>query len=577
MSRGMAPAQERTREERSERERRDVPQVSQEQPASESERLQYALGNQGVMRAVGGGGEGIAGWRGGKGDAIAYLLDDAAAEVGPGQMRRGEFLRVLERAVYQTAEEGLAPAGRTAHDCPYLRAMFRFYGSQDAAAVGRAMRRYAPETAAAGSALESAWLISARVRDSVHVWASTGRIERAPEWEGDSGELVAAQLRSGPGQALPSSVRGPMESAFGESFGEVRAHVGGHAERLTRDLSARAVTIGSDIYFGRDEYKPGTLVGDAILAHELAHVMQQRGAAPVRGEIADHGTRNEFETDADRAAGAAVQSTWTKTLGAVTKTVQRARVTLRTGLSIQRCGGGGAGNQASGPISFASANFNPTLSGGLIIADEAGVPAPGSLNVSSQDYNASGDVTVSGGTDTDAADWQAGFMQTAVSSNKDLDYRDASNTHVAFLKIAMPGAHRDGVAGVEPWYGNETVQNISATNSTVSPSMYDAPGVQHIPWELSLGGSTGKLRSSTGKDEYCSWLMVRQRSTSNITYLNWDTWEVDWTAVYDPVAKTGSGTGSGCRVTGQGAGRGAVTPLTTDPVANGSDTVDVVP
>jgi hypothetical protein len=549
-----------------------APEVSHA-PVSESEHLQQALGNQGMQESLGGGlpeqGESNA--------TLAYLLDDAAAEVRPGQMRRGEFLQLVERAVYRTAEDGLAPVGRTARDCPYLRAMFRFYGTQDAAAVARALRRYAPETSAASSAEESAWLISARVRDSVRAWASTGKIERAPEWEGDTGELVGAQLQSGPGQALGPGVRGAMESAFGESFGHVRAHEDGHAAQLARNLNARAVTLGNDIYFGRGEYTPGTLVGDAILAHELAHVTQQRGATAT-GEISEHGTRNEFESDADQAAGAAVHSTWTKRMGAFSRAVQRARVSLQTGLSIQRCGGGDS--TASGPMSFTSSNFDPKLSGAIRIDDEPGSPGAGTVHVYSQDYRASGDVTASGGRNRDAADWEAGFLQTAISKNLDFDYQDASNTHVAYLRVTLPGgAHRDGDRGIIPWYGNETVRDFPSASSTVTPSMSDRPGQEHIPWQVTepVSGNTGKLKASTGTDEFCSWLVVRQKSTGNLTYLNWDTWEVDWGATYDPVAKTGSGTGAGCRVIDKGEGKGAVTPILVDPVANGSHKVEVVP
>jgi len=142
---GMRSAPERVREERGERE----VARGQEQPPSEAERLQTAVGNQGLKDAFGGGQKPA-----GDDHASSYLVDDAAAEVSPGQMRRGEFLQLVERVVYRTAEDGLAPAGRTARDCPYLRVMFRYYASQDASAVGRAMKRYAPETAFAGSATE---------------------------------------------------------------------------------------------------------------------------------------------------------------------------------------------------------------------------------------------------------------------------------------------------------------------------------------------------------------------------------------------------------------------------------------
>ena len=70
---------------------------------------------------------------------------------------------------------------------------------------------------------------------------------------------------------------------------------------------------------------------------------------------------------------------------------------------------------------------------------------------------------------------------------------------------------------------------------------------------------------------------LRKCQTGVIQYLNYDTWEVDWAATYDPVAKTGSGTGTGCQVIDKGEGQGAVTPILVDPVANGSHKVEVVP
>jgi len=86
------------------------------------------------------------------------------------------------------------------------------------------------------------------------------------------------------------------------------------------------------------------------------------------------------------------------------------------------------------------------------------------------------------------------------------------------------------------------------------------------PWKSPDG--VGTLAASDGKDSFCAWLAVRQRSTANILYLNWATWEVDWAATLDSVAKTGKGTGSGASLTGSGDGQGAVTPVLTNPIAN---------
>jgi hypothetical protein len=82
------------------------------------------------------------------------------------------------------------------------------------------------------------------------------------------------RARSG-GQPLSDGVRQPMERAFGADFGGVRVHTGGEADRLNRSLQAQAFTTGQDIFMRRGEYRPGSSEGQRLLAHELAHVVQQ--------------------------------------------------------------------------------------------------------------------------------------------------------------------------------------------------------------------------------------------------------------------------------------------------------------
>ena len=60
----------------------------------------------------------------------------------------------------------------------------------------------------------------------------------------------------------------------------VRLHRDDAAARLTEALGARAVTAGTDIFFGADAPAPETRDGRRLLAHELAHVVQQRSAGP---------------------------------------------------------------------------------------------------------------------------------------------------------------------------------------------------------------------------------------------------------------------------------------------------------
>jgi outer membrane protein OmpA-like peptidoglycan-associated protein len=95
------------------------------------------------------------------------------------------------------------------------------------------------------------------------------------------------------GEPLDAAVRGPMEARFGHDFSRVRVHTDGSAADAARAAGANAFTIGSDVVFGKGEYRPHSARGQNLIAHELAHVVQQAsgGATP----------------DAERRAGAAAE------------------------------------------------------------------------------------------------------------------------------------------------------------------------------------------------------------------------------------------------------------------------------
>lgn len=91
---------------------------------------------------------------------------------------------------------------------------------------------------------------------------------------------VVARGTSGGGQALDDGTRTFMESRFGRDFGHVRVHTGGGAAESARSINALAYTVGSDVVFGVGRYAPQTGTGRRLIAHELAHVVQQRNAPP---------------------------------------------------------------------------------------------------------------------------------------------------------------------------------------------------------------------------------------------------------------------------------------------------------
>jgi len=106
------------------------------------------------------------------------------------------------------------------------------------------------------------------------------------------------------GELLASRTRYSMETAFGRDFSRVRVHRDSEAAELSHQLSALAFTHGSHIYFGRGKYDPEGSSGKRLLAHELAHVVQQ-GDAVLRSAAAP--TVTAVETAAPRIQRAA---TW---------------------------------------------------------------------------------------------------------------------------------------------------------------------------------------------------------------------------------------------------------------------------
>jgi hypothetical protein len=99
------------------------------------------------------------------------------------------------------------------------------------------------------------------------------------------------------GRPLSSEVRSLFEDRFGQDFSKVRVHTGGAAAEAARSLNAVAYTSGNDIVFDAGKFNPQSKPGQHLLAHELAHVVQQSrgGAAPESFDSSsglEHGAAN---------------------------------------------------------------------------------------------------------------------------------------------------------------------------------------------------------------------------------------------------------------------------------------------
>ena len=90
---------------------------------------------------------------------------------------------------------------------------------------------------------------------------------------------------SGQGARLPAAVRNFFEPRFGHDFSQVRVHSGDAAASVSAKLDAEAFTFGQDIFFNQGRYNPSRPGGRHLLAHELAHVVQQNTGAVARQQL----------------------------------------------------------------------------------------------------------------------------------------------------------------------------------------------------------------------------------------------------------------------------------------------------
>jgi hypothetical protein len=92
----------------------------------------------------------------------------------------------------------------------------------------------------------------------------------------DSTPVSVNKALSSNGVPLEPALRQDMEQRFGQDFSGVRVHTDAKAAESAKAVNALAYTVGRDVVFRSGQYQPGTGTGRQLLAHELAHVVQQQ-------------------------------------------------------------------------------------------------------------------------------------------------------------------------------------------------------------------------------------------------------------------------------------------------------------
>src|SRR5690606_38244399 len=98
-----------------------------------------------------------------------------------------------------------------------------------------------------------------------------------------------------------------FEDSLGADLSGVRVHRDASSETAAQAVGAKAYTIGQDIHFGAGQFDPSSSEGQLLLAHEVAHTVQQAGGPAARqNKLAVSSPVDAAELEADRAAEAMV-------------------------------------------------------------------------------------------------------------------------------------------------------------------------------------------------------------------------------------------------------------------------------
>lgn len=123
---------------------------------------------------------------------------------------------------------------------------------------------------------------------------------------------------------MPEPLRAELQPLFQCDFSAVRIHDTAASHAAAHRLDARAFTLGRDIHFGAGEYRPAETAGRRLLAHELAHTVQQSGTGGgVQREAVGGAGTDALEQEADRAAEAVVAGRPAQVMRVVGSALQR--------------------------------------------------------------------------------------------------------------------------------------------------------------------------------------------------------------------------------------------------------------
>jgi hypothetical protein len=335
--------------------------------------------------------------------------------------------------------------------------------------------------------------------------------------EGGAGRAVTRVLsRCGPGYALPATIQRTLARLSGDDLADVRIHDDGCAHIAAGLLGARAFTISRSIYFAPGEYRPSTLDGTRLLAHEVAHAVQQREATiPALQDLRVSAPSDTRETEADRFAGAATGPDAGLRLMTPTRFARAAR--------IQRV------------ISFSRRNDKFTTNP----MDKEEEPEGFYLRAKSEPvFEWAADVTIAGDPGDRCDSYEVGPHQVATGRWLNIYWGTGTECtrRRGYINKDLP--MRDALSPSYTWYADPLARMFVKCGDTQRTSVRDAPESGYHPWQSPIPGRGGHSGRFQYGHTFVSYISARDTTAGTgaaaFQHLGHVYWGFNVLGVFDP-------------------------------------------
>jgi hypothetical protein len=319
---------------------------------------------------------------------------------------------------------------------------------------------------------------------------------------------VAAAMRRSQGVEVPGQLRPRLPPAAGHSLADVRVHDDAGAHELTRMLGARAVTVGRSIYMGTGEYRPSTAGGRRLLAHELAHTIQQAGTAvPSAERMRVSGPGDAEEVEAESLADAV--------------TADAAHVPM------PRRGSASPAKLLRAIRFEASAEEPTTANPGVKENTATATFQIGRGYPTAPHFNWKTDVMIHGNAGDPFGNFQVGPLQVLRSWRFLVWWGSGANRTIR--RGAVPRPIRDALTSGNTWYADVLASTTFGADRDIrSTSLRDSPGMPAIPIANPVAGRTSTQGNFSYAVAFVSYFSARDTTAAgaaafqHLLHVPWD-------------------------------------------------------